>query len=125
MKRLKKQSNQKHIPIRTCIATGVSKPKGELIRLVRLADEKVVVDLSGREKGRGANLDMNVEAFDLAVKKKAIERALKLEKNLTESDIETLREEFINALEERKFRKGNKPVTIRVAKEVLEMKIKA
>ena len=121
---MKKQSNQKHIPIRTCIATGVSKPKSELIRLVRLADGKVVVDVSGRERGRGANLDMTAEAFELAVKKKAIERALKLERSLGEEEIGKLRFEFQNAIEEKRFRKGNKPVTIRVAKEELEEKIK-
>ena len=107
----------KHVPIRTCIATGVKKPKNELIRLVRLGDGSVKVDAHGRERGRGANLDMKIEAFELAVKKRAIERALKLEKQLTVEQVEELRKDFLSAVEEKEFRPFNKPVTIRVKKE--------
>lgn len=117
------QPLQKHIPMRTCIATGVKKPKNGLIRLVKLANGVVVVDLNGKERGRGANLDMNIEAFDLAVKKKAIERALKLEKKLTSLEIENLRKDFVSALELKEFRQGKKSVTIRVDKEELVKKL--
>lgn len=106
----------KHIAIRTCIATGEKYPKGEMIRLVKKPDGSVVVDLKGKEKGRGANLKMDLNAFDLAVKKKAIHRALKLEKPLTSEDIERLKSEFKEAVENKNFRKGNKPVTITVDK---------
>ena len=70
----------RHVPIRTCIATGEKRPKNEMIRLVRIDSGEVVIDLKGKEKGRGANLTQTLEAFDLAVKKKIITKALKLEK---------------------------------------------
>lgn len=109
----------KHTPIRTCIGTGEKKPKNEMIRLVRKDDGTVVVDVKGKEKGRGASLSMDVAAFDLAVKKKAIGRALKLEQGLTPELLASLREKFILAIEEKNFRKGNKHVTIKVNKEDL------
>lgn len=110
----------KHIPIRTCIATGVKLPKNEMIRLVRTEAGEVVVDLKGKIRGRGANLAMNAEAFDLAVKKRAISRSLKLEKPLTPEELERLRTEFVNAIEQREFRQGNKPVVVRVTREELD-----
>ena len=115
----KQKSKIKHIPVRTCIATGVKKPKTELMRLVRLSDGTVKVDPRSKLEGRGANITMSPEAFDLAVKKRALQRALKLEKPLTQEKISQLRQEFIEAIDERNFRPKGKPVTIRVKKEQL------
>jgi predicted RNA-binding protein YlxR (DUF448 family) len=42
----------KHAPIRTCLGCRTPRPKRELVRLVRRADGRVVVDPSG--PGRGA-----------------------------------------------------------------------
>lgn len=106
--------------MRTCIATGVKKPKGELMRLVKDAQGNVKVDPRSKLSGRGANLSMSLEAFDLAIKKRAIQRALKLEKPLTKQEVESLRTEFAKAIEERTFRPKDKPVTIRVKKADLE-----
>lgn len=110
----------KHTPIRTCIGTGEKKAKNEMIRLVRKDDGTVVVDVKGKEKGRGANLLMDVAAFDLAVKKKAIGRALKLEHGLNATELADLRSKFIDAIAEKNFRKGNKHVTVKVTKADLE-----
>lgn len=120
MKKKKKLQTNKHVPIRTCIGTGVKKPKNELIRLVRLPDGVVKIDLKGKERGRGASIDTNERAFDLAVKRGAIEKSLKLEKKLSQDKLERLKLDFIDAIEEKSFRQGNKPVTIRVKKEDLE-----
>jgi hypothetical protein len=110
----------KHIPIRTCIATGVKKAKNEMIRIVRKPDGDVVIDVKGKEKGRGANLVMDVNIFDLAIKKRVLNRALKLDNPLSKEKIGLLRQEFIEAIELKQFRKGNRPVTIKVDKEDLE-----
>lgn len=104
--------------MRTCIATGIKKPKNELMRLVN-SDGSIKVDPRSKLSGRGANLTMTLEAFDLAIKKKAIQRALKLEKPLTKEAIQSLRVEFGQAIEERVFRPKDRPVTIRVKKEDL------
>jgi predicted RNA-binding protein YlxR (DUF448 family) len=42
----------KHAPTRTCLGCRTARPKRELVRLVRRADGRVVVDASG--PGRGA-----------------------------------------------------------------------
>jgi len=107
----------KHMPIRTCIATGEKRCKNELMRFVLTKDEKVHVDPKDQLKGRGANLSMNIEAFDLAIKKRALERALKLKRQLTTEEVTQLRKDFIEGLEERSFRKGNQAVTIKVSQE--------
>ena len=44
----------RHIPLRTCIACGESRPKRELIRIVRTPDGHVVLDPTGKKSGRGA-----------------------------------------------------------------------
>lgn len=124
-------SEAKQVAMRTCIATGVKKPKSEMVRIVRIADVKnpqnitVKIDPKGKERGRGANIDSNLEAFDLAVKKGAIDRALKLETKLTESEITKLRSDFSELLEERQFRQGNKRVVYKISKEELDSKLKA
>ena len=119
VKKLKIQK-EKHIPMRTCIATGNKLPKNELIRLVRTSEGQVKVDTRSKLEGRGANLTMSLEAFDLAVKKRAIFRALKLEKQLTQDEVIVLRQEFELAIVERQFRPKDKPVTIRIKKKDLE-----
>lgn len=107
----------KHIPIRTCIVTGEKKPKNELMRFVLTASGDVIVDPRDKAKGRGANMSMNVEAFDLAIKKRALERSLKLKSQLSVTKVAELREKFIEAIEEKKFRKGNQSVTIKLSKD--------
>jgi predicted RNA-binding protein YlxR (DUF448 family) len=96
--------------------TKERKPKMELMRLVRI-DGDVKVDPKGKIRGRGANISMDAKVFDEAAKKHMIERALKLEKKLSKEKLEKLRKEFIEAIEERKFRKGSKPVVVRVGKD--------
>lgn len=107
----------KHIALRTCIATGEKKDKREMIRLVKLMDDTVVIDIKGKEKGRGANITSNIKAFDLALKKKAIERALKLNKKLNDLEVEKLRQSFIDAIKSRTLRKGSNKISLKVSKE--------
>lgn len=112
----KEAKRQKHIPMRMCIVTRERKPKMELMRIVRVRD-KVKVDPKGKERGRGANIAMDAKVFDEAAKKHLIEKALKLKRRLTEAETRKLRKDFIEAVELRKFRKGSKPVVIRVDKD--------
>lgn len=107
---------KKHTPIRTCIACGEKKPKSELVRLVRTNDNLVVIDIKGKQKGRGANICMDVAMFDFAITKGAIERALKLERKLKKAETAELRENFVQAIAEKEFRKGNRAVTIKIKK---------
>lgn len=109
--------NTKHIALRTCIGTGEKKDKREMIRLVKLSDSTVVIDLKGKEKGRGANISSNIEAFDFALKKKAIERALKLNKKLNEQEVVILRQSFIDAINNKQLRQGSNKISLKISKE--------
>jgi len=111
---------QKHEPIRTCIGTGEKLPKKQLIRLVRIPNGDVIIDIHGKTSGRGANIKPSLEAFDLAVKKNAINRALKLEKPIGKEELNQLRDNFKKAVEEKDFRPTNRPVTIKVKKEEIK-----
>lgn len=83
----------KKIPLRKCIATQEQLPKKELLRIVRTPEGAVVIDTSGRMNGRGAYLKKSQEAIEIAIKRKALERALEV--TLDPSFIEQLRS-FLN-----------------------------
>jgi predicted RNA-binding protein YlxR (DUF448 family) len=69
----------KHVPQRTCIACRKTENKRGLIRLVRLQDERVAIDPTGKRSGRGAYLCSDRACWETALKRKAVERALKIE----------------------------------------------
>ena len=66
----------KKIPIRTCVACREERPKRELVRVVRTTAGAVVLDPSGKVNGRGAYLCPRLDCLKLAVKRKALHRAL-------------------------------------------------
>lgn len=68
----------KKIPLRKCNATQEQLPKKELLRIVRTPDGTVVIDATGKMNGRGAYLKKNREAVEIALKRKALERALEV-----------------------------------------------
>jgi predicted RNA-binding protein YlxR (DUF448 family) len=74
----------KHIPLRSCVACRETKPKRELVRVVRRpADDQrpvdwVAVDRTGRQNGRGAYFCPAQECFELGQKRKALNHALSM-----------------------------------------------
>lgn len=70
---------QKHIPQRTCVACRRGEAKRSLIRVVRDAEGRVAVDLSGKRNGRGAYLCHDPLCWQQALKRRALERALRVE----------------------------------------------
>ena len=66
----------RRLPLRTCVACRASKPKRELVRIVRAPDGAVSIDASGRAAGRGAYLCADGTCWPQALKKSAVERAL-------------------------------------------------
>lgn len=70
---------KRKIPMRRCIATGEQCPKKELIRVVRTPQGEVVIDLTGKANGRGAYLKKDAQAFEIAKKKRLLQRALETE----------------------------------------------
>jgi predicted RNA-binding protein YlxR (DUF448 family) len=66
----------KHIPTRSCVACRESKPKRELVRVVRTEDGRVEVDRTGKRNGRGAYLCPAQQCWDAAQKRRALNHAL-------------------------------------------------
>jgi uncharacterized protein len=66
----------RHFPMRTCVACRTERQKREFIRIVRAPDGTVSIDNTGRANGRGAYLCADGSCWSVALKKKAIERAL-------------------------------------------------
>jgi predicted RNA-binding protein YlxR (DUF448 family) len=64
------------IPLRRCNGCGESKPKKEMVRVVRAQNGDVSLDLTGKKPGRGAYVCPNAACFAKARKAKRIERAL-------------------------------------------------
>ncbi|WP_349774998.1 YlxR family protein [Curtobacterium sp. MCPF17_050] len=67
--------------VRTCIGSRRRAPRSSLLRVVALSDGSVVADPKAVMPGRGAWLTPTVEAYELAVKRRAFRRALRLERD--------------------------------------------
>lgn len=67
---------QRKIPLRRCMGCNESKPKKELVRVVRSPQGEISLDLVGKKPGRGAYLCPSVQCFAKARKAKRLERAL-------------------------------------------------
>ncbi|MBA3529485.1 MAG: YlxR family protein [Propionibacteriaceae bacterium] len=63
-------------PERTCIGCRGREQKSELLRLVRKS-AVIVVDLKQSGPGRGAYLHRSPDCLDLAIRRRAVGRALK------------------------------------------------
>ena len=70
---------RRKVPMRKCVASQEMFPKKELIRIVRTPENELVIDPTGKKSGRGAYLCAKMEYIDLAQKKKALDRALKVQ----------------------------------------------
>ncbi|MGI8824554.1 MAG: RNase P modulator RnpM [Chloroflexota bacterium] len=66
----------KHIPLRSCVACRETKPKRELVRVVRIEDGTVEADRTWKLNGRGAYLCPAQECWEMAQKRKALNHAL-------------------------------------------------
>jgi uncharacterized protein len=72
----KQGGRQKHVPLRTCVACRETKPKRELLRVVRTPDGHVFLDATGKKSGRGAYLCAKRSCWLQAMKTKRLEHEL-------------------------------------------------
>lgn len=87
----------KKAPVRFCLGCGSRRLKKELIRLVKLKEGKVIIDLTGKVAGRGGYFCPSLDCFKEG--KKRLGKALRFEEsNLSLKEIE---EEFRKVLKER------------------------
>ncbi|TET18449.1 MAG: YlxR family protein, partial [Dehalococcoidia bacterium] len=73
------QKRPKHVPERTCIACREKRPKWELVRVVRTPQGGVEIDPRGKEGGRGAYLCRRQECWEIGLKGKRLQHALRSE----------------------------------------------
>jgi uncharacterized protein len=69
---------QKKVPLRKCVGCQEMKPKRSLIRVVLTPTGEIELDPTGRKAGRGAYVCRSVQCFQVAKKKKALDRSLKV-----------------------------------------------
>jgi uncharacterized protein len=67
----------RHIPERSCIACGQKRPKGELTRIVREPQGRVVADPTGKSNGRGSYLCAAAPCWERGIHKGGLERSLR------------------------------------------------
>ncbi len=65
---------KKKIPLRKCMGCNVSKPKKELVRIVKNSSGEVSLDLTGKKPGRGAYICKDSACLAKAQKTKRVER---------------------------------------------------
>ena len=69
------QMHQKRVPLRMCAGCGESKPKKELVRVVRSPEGEISLDLTGKKPGRGAYVCKSADCLRAARKARRLERA--------------------------------------------------
>ncbi len=65
--------------MRQCVGCGEMKPKKELIRIVKTAENEILLDDTGRKNGRGAYICASSECLAKAEKSKGLSRSFKIE----------------------------------------------
>jgi predicted RNA-binding protein YlxR (DUF448 family) len=68
----------RRIPQRSCVACGRSRPKRELIRVVRTPSGEVRVDVTGKVAGRGAYVCPEAPCIEQGVRGGRLQRALEV-----------------------------------------------
>lgn len=86
---------KKKIPMRMCTGCMEMKPKKELIRIVKTPEGDVVVDLTGKQSGRGAYVCRNKECLEKSFKTKKLNRSL--DTAISDEIYNKLREEVLDA----------------------------
>lgn len=68
----------KKIPMRQCIGCGEMKSKKEMVRILKTAENEILLDVTGKKNGRGAYICNNKECLMKAIKQRGLERSFKM-----------------------------------------------
>ena len=68
----------KKVPMRQCVGCNEMKSKKELIRVIKTPEDEIVLDVTGRKNGRGAYICASMDCLKNAIKRKGLERSLKI-----------------------------------------------
>lgn len=80
------------IPLRQCTGCREMKSKKEMIRVLKTAEDEIVLDATGKKNGRGAYICRSLECLERAMKTKGLERSLKA--SIPGEVYESLKKEF-------------------------------
>lgn len=64
----------KKVPLRRCLGCFESKPKVELIRIVKSKDGEISLDKTGKKQGRGAYICYDKECLEKVIKTKKLDK---------------------------------------------------
>ena len=78
--------------MRQCIGCGEMKNKREMMRVLKTAENEIILDITGRKNGRGAYLCKSKECLEKARKCKGLDRSFKM--SIPEQVYENLQKEF-------------------------------
>lgn len=67
----------KKVPLRQCVGCREMKNKKELFRIIKTAENEILLDTTSKKNGRGAYICPNEECLAKAIKSKGLERSLK------------------------------------------------
>ena len=68
----------KKIPMRQCVGCGTMKSKKEMMRVLKTAEEEIILDTTGKKNGRCAYLCESMECLKMARKNRGLERSFKM-----------------------------------------------
>lgn len=80
----------KKIPERMCTGCGISKPKNELLRIVKDKENNITVDLTGKKNGRGAYICTDENCLKKLIKSNRLSKVF--ECSISEEFYEDLRD---------------------------------
>ena len=63
--------------MRQCVGCGEMKAKKEMVRIIKTAEEEILLDTTGKKNGRGAYICPNLDCLKQAAKNRGLERSLK------------------------------------------------
>jgi predicted RNA-binding protein YlxR (DUF448 family) len=86
-------------PQRSCVCCKTVRDKGELLRVVSLADGSIVYDPTGKAPGRGSYLCRNEECIKTELKK-AARLSKGLRRAISDEEIKALAQEMLAAAEQ-------------------------
>ena len=64
--------------MRQCVGCAEMKSKKDLLRVIKTPEGEIVLDATGRKNGRGAYICASMECLKTAIKRKGLERSLKV-----------------------------------------------
>lgn len=68
----------KKLPMRQCVGCGEMKPKKELIRVLKTAENEIIIDKTGKKNGRGAYICSSRECLEKSINNHGLERSFKM-----------------------------------------------